>query len=69
MSGRRARADVAPELPGIEHADPAASDAATYDHRDAPPQAPEHDRWTRELPLAKPKAGVSADFVGELTQI
>ena len=70
---RRVRddADPDPDLPGIEHADEAAPGAndepvAGPEFREAPP---EPDRWTRELPLPEPAAGLGADIVNDVTQI
>ncbi len=68
-STRRTEVVEAPELPGIEHADPLQSDAGVDDDREARAAAPEPDRWTRELPLAEPEPGLSADFVNDIAQL
>ena len=34
-----------------------------------PPTRPEPDRWTQELPLSEPAAGLGADIVNDVTQI
>lgn len=66
---RRARADAGPELPGIEHADTVHADAGVEEDSPTSPHAPEPDRWTRELPLAEPEPGLSADFVNDIAQL
>ena len=70
MTGpRRARADAGPELPGFEHAEPVQADAGVDEDSAASAHAPEPDRWTRELPLAEPEPGLSADFVNDIAQL
>src|SRR5437899_2145655 len=70
LSGaRHARADPGPELPGIEHPDPVHADVGVEDEAAAPAHSPEPDRWTRELPLAEPEPGLSADFVNDIAQL
>src|SRR5262249_28013541 len=70
LSGPRPEhADAGPELPGIEHADPAHADIGIEDEGAAPLHIPEPDRWTRELPLAEPEPGLSADFVNDIAQL
>jgi RNA polymerase nonessential primary-like sigma factor len=68
-SPRRAREDPDLDLPGIEHAPDAPPLDAGDD--DGPLDAPvrEPDRWTQELPLEEPPAGLSSDFVNDITQI
>jgi RNA polymerase nonessential primary-like sigma factor len=66
---RRARADLAPELPGIDHAEDAAADSDAETPADSTAHAPEPDRWTQELPLSEPEPGLSSDFVNDIAQI
>jgi RNA polymerase nonessential primary-like sigma factor len=71
-STRRARddADPDPDLPGIAHADDAPPEAlADPADADDPAAQPEPDRWTQELPLPEPAAGLGADIVNDVTQI
>jgi hypothetical protein len=56
-------------LPGIEHADPVQTDAGVDEDSAASAHAPEPDRFTRELPLAEPEPGLSADFVNDIAQL
>ncbi len=58
------------DLPGFESAsDNGHSSSESPSDDEAPPERPERDRWTRELPLPEPAAGLGADIVNDVTQI
>jgi RNA polymerase nonessential primary-like sigma factor len=57
-----------PTLPGVDPAPEGEGDEHEPDIARVE-DAPEPDRWTRELPLTEPAPGLSADFVNDITQI
>jgi RNA polymerase nonessential primary-like sigma factor len=68
MSTRRDDAEL--ELPGFPHVDEHPEHGTEPAAADDPSQSrPEPDRWTQELPLPEPAAGLGADIVNDITQI
>jgi hypothetical protein len=57
------------ELPGFAPAEDAPHSQAEPAADDEPASRPEPDRWTQELPLSEPAAGLGADIVNDVTQI
>ena len=66
MPGFAVRGGRADDLPGFAPRDAARSTERAADDRAA---RPEPDRWTQELPLPEPAAGLGADIVNDVTQI
>jgi len=59
------------DLPGFASAEDGPHHAAETpaDEDESSPARPEPDRWTQELPLPEPAAGLGADIVNDVTQI
>jgi RNA polymerase nonessential primary-like sigma factor len=57
------------DLPGFESAVDGAHPSSEQEPDDEPAARPEPDRWTQELPLPEPVAGLGADIVNDVTQI
>ena len=65
-----ARDDPELDLPGFAPAEDRPHHAAEPVADDEPSTArPERDRWTQELPLPEPAAGLGADIVNDVTQM